>query len=165
MEDTEEVQAREETGDESPSSVSETDATSDATVLLSLEELVKNNLSSIDTLTEELKQRKQMFVDGFENNPTYREVEDKVKEANKQKGAVREQILNTPEMRGLAQKIKDMSVELREKKSSISEYLLEYQRLSGSNEIEDLNGEMRDIVNSAKAVKRSSREVAASKQR
>lgn len=164
MDDTEE-QVVEETGEENSSSASETDATSDATVLLSLEELVKNNLSSIDTLTEELKQRKQVFVDGFENNPTYREVEDKVKEVNKQKASLREQILNTPEMRGLAQKIKDMSAELREKKSSISEYLLEYQRLSGSNEIEDLNGEMRDIVNSAKAIKRSSREVAASKQK
>ncbi len=165
MDDTQDVQEGEETEEEKTSSASETDAASDATVLLSLEELVKNNLSSIDTLTEEIKQRKQMFVDGFENNPTYREVEDKVKEVNKQKGAVREQILNTPEMRGLAQKIKDMSVELREKKSSISEYLLEYQRLSGSNEIEDLNGEMRDIVNSAKAIKRSSREVATSKRK
>ncbi len=165
MDDTQDAQGVEETEEENTSSSQETDATSDATVLLSLEELVKNNLGSIDTLTEEIKQRKQMFVDGFENNPTYREVENKVKEANKQKGVVREQILNTPEMRSLAQKIKDMSVELREKKSSISEYLLEYQRLSGSNEIEDLNGEMRDIVNSAKAIKRSSREVAASKRK
>lgn len=127
-------------------------------VLLSLEELVKNYIDSIEKLTDELKKHRQMFVDGFDNNPTYREIEEKVKTEDKKRLELRQQILNQPAMRELAQKIKDMGTELREKKASLSDYLLEYQRLANTNEIEGKDGQIREIINSAKAVKRSSRE-------
>lgn len=99
-----------------------------------------------------------MFADGFDNNPTYREVEAKVKEEDKKRLDLRQQILSQSSMRELAQKIKDMSSELREKKASLSDYLLEFQRLSGGvNEIEGHDGEIREIINTAKAVKKATR--------
>ena len=64
-----------------------------ATVLLSLEELIKNHIASIDTLRDELKKHREMFADSFVNNETYREHEAKVKEANKAKSQARENIL------------------------------------------------------------------------
>jgi len=63
-------------------------------------------------------------------------------------------------MQSLAQKIKDFNTDLKEKKAALSDYLLEYQRMSGATEIEGHDGKVRDIVNNAKLIKRSSREVA-----
>src|SRR3989344_5444387 len=126
-----------------------------ATVLLNLEELIKNYIDSIEKITDALKQHRQMFADGFENNPTYRELEDKVKKENRARLELRQQILGQQSMRELAQKIKDMGTELREKKTSLSDYLLEYQRLANTNIIQGNDGQEREIINSAKAVKRS----------
>lgn len=130
-----------------------------AMVLLNLEELIKNYIDSIENLTDALKTHRQMFADGFDNNPTYREIEAKVKEEDKKRLDLRQQILSVSSMRELAQKIKDMSSELREKKASLSDYLLEYQRMAGGvNEIEGHDGQIREIINSAKAVKKATRD-------
>ncbi len=137
---------------------------SQATVLLSLEEMIKHHIASIDKLSEEVKVQKQMFADAFENSEAYREAEKKIKESSKDKGNVREQILKQPAMQSLGSKIKDINTDLKEKKGALSDYLLEYQRLSGLNEIEDLEGQVREIVNNAKLIKRTSREVPQSKQ-
>lgn len=130
-----------------------------ATVLLSLEELIKNHIQSLDSLQDELKKHREMFADAFENSESYQQQEKKVKEASKDKAQAREQILKQPAMESLGQKIKDLNTELREKRSALSDYLLEFQRLSGLNEIEDHQGQVREIVNNAKLIKRSSREV------
>jgi len=46
---------------------------------------------------------------------------------------------------------------LKDLQNALSDYLREYQRLSGSNEIEGDDGEVREIVYVAKLVKRTSR--------
>lgn len=135
------------------------DTTDQATVLLSLEEMIKHHIASIDKLTEDVKVQKQMFADAFENSEAYREAEKKIKESSKDKGSVREQILKQPAMQSLGSKIKDLNTDLKEKKGALSDYLLEFQRISGLNEIEDLEGQIREIVNNAKLIKRTSREV------
>lgn len=141
---------------EEASSKSAPPADGQAQVLLSLEELIKNYIDSIESLTDALKTHRQMFADGFDNNPIYRELEEKVKKENKARLELRQQILGQQSMRELAQKIKDMATELREKKNSLSDYLLEYQRLANTNIIQGNDGQEREIINSAKAVKRSS---------
>lgn len=135
-----------------------------ATVLLSLEELIKNHIQSLEKLQDELKKHREMFSDAFANSEVYQELEKKAKEASKEKNTTRENILKQPAMQNLAQKIKDFNTELKEKKGALSDYLLEYQRMTGATEIEGHDGQVRDIVNNAKLVKRSSREVAQSQQ-
>ena len=151
-----EVEVAEETATQS--------TTDQATVLLSLEELIKNHIQSLDKLQDDLKKHRQMFSDAFENSESYRELEKQVKEANKQKSQAREQIIKQPAMQSLAQKIKDFNTDLKEKKSALSDYLLEYQRMSGATEIEGHDGQVREIINNAKLIKRSSREIAQSQQ-
>lgn len=129
-----------------------------AEVLLSLESLIKNNIASIDKLTEELKGMRQMFADAFINDPTFKELELKAKEAVKAKSSTKQQLLKQPSVMQLADKIKTISSELREKKDSMSDYLLEYQRLSGTNEIQGYDGEVREIIQQAKVIKKSSKQ-------
>jgi hypothetical protein len=129
-----------------------------AQVILSLEELIKNNIANIDKLRNDVKQHQEMYNDSFENDPTYRENAEKVKEANKVKSTTRENIAKQPSVIQLVQKVKDMRVELKERQAALSDYLLEYQRLTGVNEIEGHDGIVRDIINSSKAIKRSSKD-------
>ena len=136
---------------------SPTTSSNDAQVLLNLESLIKNNVASVDKLTEELKALRQMFADAFNNDPTYKELEEKAKDAIKAKTSTKSQLLRQPSVMQAGEKIKSISSEIREKKDALSEYLLEYQRLSGVNEIEGHDGEVREIIHSAKLIKKASK--------
>ncbi len=126
-----------------------------ATVLLSLETLIKNNIASIDKLKEEAKKHKQMLEDSFMNDAVYQEHLRLSKEAVKVKSATRAQILKQQQNIMLSNKIKTMTSELKDKQFALSDYLLEYQRMTGVNEIEGDDGEVREIVNTAKVVKKA----------
>jgi len=145
---------------ETPVEDAQSDSTStdnDATVLLSLENLIKNHIGSIDKLKEEVKKNKQMLEDGFASDAVYQEHAKLAKEAVKQKSATRSKFLLQPQNIVLSNKIKSMTTELKDKQFSLSDYLLEYQRMTGVNEIEGEDGEVREIVNSAKVVKKPSK--------
>lgn len=139
------------------SSVATKPLVGDAAVLLNLEELIRNHIHSLEKLKEEHKKLKEMFEDAFANNPVYRENAEKAKEAVKIKTTTRQQIASQPSVINLANKIKEFSLEIKERQAALSDYLLEYQRLTGSNEIEDANGQILEIVNSAKLVRRSAK--------
>ncbi|MDE2026872.1 MAG: hypothetical protein KGJ07_10400 [Patescibacteria group bacterium] len=126
-----------------------------ATVLLSLETLIKNNIASIDKLREELRKHRQMLEDSFMNDAVYQEHLKASKEAVKVKSATRAQILKQPQNVMLSSKAKNMAAELKDKQLALSDYLLEYQRMTGVNEIEGEDGEVREIVNTAKVVKKA----------
>jgi methylthioribose-1-phosphate isomerase len=127
-----------------------------AQVLLSLEEMIKSHIASLDRIFEERKKLKDMLADGFANDANFKQVSDKVKEVNKEKSAVRQQIMNRPGMLELANKVKDFNVEMKEKEMALSDYLLEYQRMAqGVNEIEGYDGEVREIIQVAKLVKKA----------
>lgn len=127
----------------------------DVDVLMSLEEMIKNNIESIDKLRNELKAQREMFEDAFINNPTYREHAEKVKEVTKVKSQTRAQIMNQPSVMQLANKIKSARAEIKERQGALSDYLKEYQRMTGATEIEGRDGKIREIVNDAKLVVRS----------
>lgn len=150
-----------ESGSKSTSDVHSSVATEplvgDAAVLLNLEELIRNHIQSLDKLKEEHKKLKEMFEDAFANNPVYRENAEKAKEAAKIKATTRQQIASQPSVINLTNKIKEFSLDIKERQAALSDYLLEYQRLTGSNEIEDANGQILEIINSAKLVKRSAK--------
>ena len=129
----------------------------DATVLTSLDELIKNHVKSIDKLRIEVKKQQDMINDGFQNDPVYRENEAKAKEAAKVKNTTKQQIMKQPAMVTLSNKVKSMKAELKDKQFALSDYLLEYQRLSGANQIETDDGQILEIVNQAKVVRKSSK--------
>ena len=126
-----------------------------ATVLLSLEQLIKSHIASIDKLRDESRKHKQMLEDAFLNDVVYQEHLKQSKEANKQKSTTKQQIMRQPANVMLSNKIREMSAELKDKQMALSDYLLEYQRMTGVNEIEGEDGEVREIINIAKVVKRA----------
>jgi len=127
----------------------------DVNVLLSLEEMIKSNIATIEKLQSEVKKQTEMFNDSFFNNPTYIENDKKAKEAIKVKSVTRQELSKQPAVSQLAAKIKEMRTDMKERQNALSDYLLEYQRLTGATQIEDNDGQIRDIVNTSKLIKRS----------
>ena len=125
--------------------------------LLNLEELIKNHIDSMDKLKEELKQVREMFEDSFNNNPTYNEHLEKVKEASKKKNSVRQEIAKQPSVATLEQKVKDIRFDINEKSKTLSDLLQDYKDQTGNTEIETRNGQILEIVSTAKLIKRASK--------
>lgn len=129
-----------------------------AQVLLDLEQLIKSHISNIDKGKSELKKQREMLESALTNDETYRLHNEEAKKAAKVKAQTKSQILSLPANRQLAEKVKDIAAEIKEQDGALSDYLREYQRMSGSNEIEGEDGEIREIVYVAKLVKKSKRQ-------
>lgn len=127
-----------------------------STVITSLDELIKSHISSIDRLQEEQKKLRETLADGFNNDAEFKQLSDKVKDANKAKSVKRAQIMEQSGVIEIANKLKSLNAEVKEKQTSLSDYLLEYQRMTGVNQIEGSDGEVREIIHIAKLVKRLS---------
>lgn len=114
---------------------SEVASSDQVTVLLSLEQLIKSHIASIDKLKDESRKHKQMLEDAFMNDPVYQEHLKIAKEATKQKSTTKQTIMRQPANVQLSNTIKEMTAELKDKQMALSDYLLEYQRMTGVNEI------------------------------
>ena len=132
-------------------------AGSDLEVLQNLESMIKTHISRIDHLKNESKKHADLLKNTFINDTTYKLHEDRAKEAARVKSKTRSEILKRQEVATIAQKVKDFKSELKELEGALSDYLREYARLSGTNEIETEDGEIHEIIYIAKLVKKSSR--------
>ncbi|MDO8618553.1 MAG: hypothetical protein Q7R49_01255 [Candidatus Daviesbacteria bacterium] len=127
----------------------------DAQLLIRIEEMIKTHLTQIENLSEEATKHKEMIDDIFGNDPTYQEHDKLAKEAARVRSKTKSEIMKKPAVADLANKLRALKSEKTELQTGLSDYLREYQRLSGSNEIEGDDGEMREIVYVAKLVKKS----------
>lgn len=128
---------------------------SDKTVVttINLEGLIKNHVKSLSDLINEIRTKREMFNDSFNNNPTYREHAEKVKEASKAKSSVKMNILKQPSVARLDQELKDLKFDYKEKKKTLSDLLLDYKEQTGAQQLELFTGEIVDIQTSAKLVR------------
>ncbi len=143
------------TGDSSPAETKEEFA--QASAYLNLEELIKNHIEAIDKLKVDLKQHREMFEDTFNNNPTYREHVEKVKEATKAKSSVRQELAKQQSVAALKQKVDDLRFDINEQSKTLSDLLQDYKEQTGATEIEARNGKIYAIVSVSKLVTRSSK--------
>jgi hypothetical protein len=127
------------------------------TVLIELESMIKSHVSGIDTRKDDLKKTREMIASVLTNDATYKEHEKAAKEAAKIKNATRAQLMKLTTNAQLVAKMHELSAEIKEMNDALSDYLREYQRMSGSNEIEGDDGQVREIVYVAKLVKKASR--------
>src|SRR5258706_9797788 len=110
-----------------------------------LKNLALSHMESVKRLTKEIKEANQMVKDGLTGNAAYHDASEKAKEVTKKKSQVRQQIMSTPEMAGMSAKLKDLKATKREKQQALSDYLLEYERMSGKDVIENLSGDQLHI--------------------
>jgi seryl-tRNA synthetase len=130
------------------------EAADQSTVFLSVENLIKQNLNTLDTLQVQFRDQKEMVDNVLENDPTYRQHLETANEANKVKSATRSQIMKRPDVMNVAEKMKAIKEEMKETQATLSDLLQEYQRISGSNVIEREDGSILEIVSTSKLVKK-----------
>lgn len=133
------------------------DQQENADTVLELESMIKQGMTTIDRNKNELKKLRDMMESALLNDTAYREAAEKAKEAAKAKGKAKFAVMENQMNKELDAKIKDLSAENKELATAQSEYLREYARLSGTNEIEGDDGEVREIVYVAKLVKKARR--------
>lgn len=133
--------------------VNEIQVNQQAQAEMTLEGLIKEHVSSIQKLKEELKQNREMYDDSFINNPTFKEHSDRVKEATKAKSSVKQQIAKQPSVALLGQKVKDIRFDISEKNKTLSDLLIDYKQQTGATQLELFDGQIVDIVESAKIVR------------
>jgi hypothetical protein len=129
---------------------------SGAMVMMNLESMIKSHISSIDRMQDELDKHSSMLQDIFDNDPTFKEHSDRAKEAAKVKSTTKAQILKQPQAADLNSKVKSFKSQIKEMQEALLDYLSEYQRMSGVNEIEGEDGEVREIILVPKLIKKSS---------
>ncbi len=129
----------------------------EAAIVISLDELIQNHIESIAKLRTELKDHREMYEDSFENDPVYRENSEKVKEVTKAKLSVKKQIGSQPSVALLAQKVKDLRIDLSEKNKTLSDLVADYKEKTGATQIETRDGKIMEIVSSVKLVKKNSK--------
>lgn len=132
------------------------DDTNGATVLLELEATIKNHITLIDKNKAELKKQREMLESALLNDEAYRRHTEEAKKTAKTKALTKYQIMQLPANKVLADNVRDLATQTRELNSALSDYLREYMRISGTNEIETDDGEVREIVYVAKLVKKKS---------
>ncbi len=136
--------------------VSQAEEVKSGQVLINMESMIKSHVSSIDKLQTEAKSLKGMLDDIFTNDPTFGEHDKRAKEAAKVRAQTRSEILKRPQAAELNSKVKSLKSEVKELQIALSDYLQEYARMAGVNEIEGEDGEIREIVYEAKLIKKSS---------
>lgn len=120
---------------------------------LDLHGLIKNHVAGAEKLKQEIRTTREMYEDSFNNNPTYREHAEKVKDASRAKASVKLEIRKQPSVANLEQRLKDLKFDLREKNKTLSDLLIDYKENSGATQLELFDGQMYDIVPSAKLIR------------
>jgi hypothetical protein len=121
--------------------------------LINIESLINTANSRIEELTRQLKEQKGMIDELLLNDSQYQQVDEATKKQAKIKNSARQNILNSAEAKPVLEKIKDNQQQLKELKIALSDYLSQYVKLSGTNQIEGPDGVVRQIIYTAKLVK------------
>lgn len=140
---------------ETPQSAEGTEA--QASVIENLESLIKSHITGIEKRKSEVKKLKDMIAGVLTNDETYRKHDENAKAAAKIRQQTKSELMKAPTNQDILKKIQLLTTEAKEMDDALSDYLREFERMSGSNEIETSDGEVREIVYSARLIKKSSR--------
>lgn len=123
--------------------------------LLEIQDAINARLKKLESLKDEIKPHKEMLDSIFASDPDFSEKSELAKKASKNKSEAKHRILRQPQAAELNQKIEDIRKEIKDVQEALSYYLREYQRVTGANEFESEDGELRQIVYVAKLVRKT----------
>lgn len=121
--------------------------------IISTESLINTANARLNDLTYEAKEYKAMLDEILESDTEFQEIDKKAKKQAKLRAQARQKALNTPGAKTNIDKLKETKIQLREVKTALSDYLAQYVKISGSNQIEGPDGVVRHIIYTAKLVK------------
>ena len=125
-----------------------------AITLLNIESLVNSHDSKLATIQKDLSVQKEMLNNILENDEEYVKASEESAKLAKLKTIAKQKVLKTSAATTVVEKVKELQSEVKELKVALSDYLSQYVSLSGTNQIEGPDGVIRQIVYSAKLVKK-----------
>lgn len=130
-------------------------ANSDTATLLTIESSIKTNIAKIDRVKEDVKPVREMMKSFLEGDEQYMQATEAAKKASQLKTGRKKELLETQNGKDLKNKLDALKMDLDEAQEALSYYLREYQRLTGLNEFEGEDGELRQIVSTVKLVRKT----------
>lgn len=131
-----------------------TPETNQAMGIMQIEGYINAQMTDISKLRDMMKDISSSYNDAFANDASYRDLDAKAKEATKVKNNYKKQMMGDPALQDLANKLDGMKSEMRDLQTALSDYLREYNRVSGLTQFETKDGEILEIVNVFKLVKK-----------
>ncbi len=154
---TQETLLEDETMSDTEASITSLDETpnSDTATLLTIESSIKTNIAKIDRLKEDSKPLREMMKSFLEGDEQYVQASEAAKKASQLKTGRKRELLETENGKELKNKLETLKMDLDEAQEALSYYLREYQRLTGLNEFEGEDGELRQIVSIVKLIRKT----------
>ncbi|MBP9690577.1 hypothetical protein KBD81_00695 [Candidatus Woesebacteria bacterium] len=122
--------------------------------IMSLENMINGYILDLDKLQKDLKEQSSMLKDTFENDADFAAASEKVSDMQKIKKEVQDKLLQDPAISLLDAKVSDLKTEVKDVRQALSDYLQQYYRESGLTQITGADGEVREIVATARLVKK-----------
>ncbi|MBP9817353.1 hypothetical protein KBC75_01175 [Candidatus Shapirobacteria bacterium] len=130
------------------------DTNQNAITLVNVESLINSHDSRLKTLTDEMRTQKQMLNDLLENDNEYVDAAKEAAKFAKMKTLSKKKVMAKPEAKMVVEKLTDLQSQLKELRVALSDYLSQYVTLAGTNQIELTDGILRQIIYTAKLVKK-----------
>lgn len=140
--------------DEEMASTADNPDTAKAFNILQVEDLINRQMADIEKMREDVKLLKSSYEDIFKNDAKYREFDDKMKDAKKQVTAYKQAMMKDPSVAAANQNYMQKKDELKDLQLGLSDYLREYNRVSGMTQFETKDGQVLEIVQTFKLVKK-----------
>ena len=115
--------------------------------------LVKQLSADLDKLNEQIREQRQMVTDTMKSDSRYQELSEKIKDFNKQRQAVQKELSANDSVRKAKEELQDMNNQRKEMMHKLSEYLRQYVEAFNSKTLEDLEGNLKEIITQYKLVK------------
>ena len=106
---------------------------------------IHKRMTEVENYKNENKVAREALKNELENNPTYIEICEEVKVATEKRKKIKDEILSQAETQKIIADVKEGKEELDTLEEILSAELTEYYKENGSNEIEDVDGEMRQF--------------------
>ena len=121
---------------------------------IELDSIIKRYLKQTEQLKSEIKEQKSAFDSIYEQDASYTEITEKAKAVIRAKTARKQTLLKDPVAVIAEEKLNTLKEEYKDAQEALSQYLKEYERISGNRQIETEDGEILEIVHTVKLVKR-----------
>ena len=122
------------------------ETSSDTSVMLETESVIKRYLRQISELGEQIREKSSQFKDSFSNDAEFHTVDTEVKEIQKKLKKAKDKVTNLASSKQMSQEIKDLRDDLKNAKEILSTYLQKYVTETGLNTIETDEGKVLKIV-------------------
>jgi len=115
--------------------------------------LVKQMSADLDKLTEQIREQRRMVTDALKSDSRYQEISEKIKDLNKQRQSVQKELSANESVQKAREELQELNNQRKTIQSKLSDYLRQYVETFNSKTLEDLEGNLKEIVTQYKLIK------------